>query len=100
MQLKVLPHRNIRNASRVPLGKVRNRAHLLAAQQAIRDTNPHHEVGRAPAFSARTADDSRAIALRVHSPRPEIRAEPLRRDRSIALARKLADLVEVLPGIL
>src|SRR5580698_6337393 len=100
MQLKVLPDSNIRNASRVLLGNVRNRAHLLAAQQAIRDANPHHEVGRALAFSARAADDACAISLRVHAPRPEIRAEPLRWDRSIAFARKLADLVEMLPGIL
>src|SRR5580693_2969794 len=100
MQLEVLPDRNIRNASRMPLGNVRNREYLLAAQQAIGDTNPHHEVGRALAFSARAADDSCAISLGVYAPRPEIRAEPLRWNRRIALARKLADLVEMLPGIL
>src|ERR1700722_973290 len=100
MQLKVLPDRNVCNASCVPLGDVRNRAHLPAAQEAIRDTNPHHEVGRALALSARAADDSRAISLGVHAPRPEIRAKPLRWDRSIALLRKLADVVEMLPGIL
>src|SRR5580692_3518877 len=100
MQLKVLPNRNICSASRVALGNIRDRADLFAAQQAVGDSNTHHEVWRAFAFSARAANDSRAISLRVHAPRTEIGAEPLRRDRSIALARKLADFVEMLPGIL
>src|SRR4029077_9490260 len=100
MQLKVLPYSNIRNASRVPLRNLRNRANLVAAQQPVRNSNAHHEVRRGLTFSAAPADDPRAVSLCVHTPGPEIRPHPFRRDRSIALARELTDLVEVLPGIL
>src|SRR5580704_18472522 len=100
MQLKVLPDGDIRDATGVLLGNIRDRANLAAAQQAVRDANSYHEVWCRLAFSARSADDSHAVSLRVNAPGPEIGAEPLGRNRSIAIARKRANLVKMLPCIL
>src|SRR5580704_7719452 len=100
MQLKILPHSNVRDSPRVPLGDIRHCAHLIAAQQAVWNANAHHKVRHGLALAARAADHSQTVALRVNAPRPEIRANPFRRNRRKAVARKRTNLVEMLPGIL
>ena len=42
----------------------------------------------------------RAVALRVDAPGAEIRAEPFRGNRLVALAGKLPNFIKVLPGVL
>src|SRR5208337_5138495 len=40
------------------------------------------------------------VALRVDAPGAEVRAEPFRWDRLVALTGKFADLIEAFPGVL
>src|SRR5216683_665658 len=100
VQLHVLPHRDVRNAARVALGEVGDGARLLTAQEAVGNSDAHHKERRRLAFAILAADHADAVALRVDAPRAKIRAEPFRRNRSVALPRKRADLIEMLPGIL
>src|SRR5271155_1190266 len=81
------------------LRDIRNRPHLLAAQQSIGDANTHHEIRCRLALSTRSADNADTIALRVHAPGAEIHVLPLRGNGIETFARELADLVEMLPGI-
>src|SRR5580658_2455739 len=100
MQLKVLPHRNVRHAARVPLGNIRDTPQLLTPQNSIRDPDAHHKKRRRLPFAVRAADHSLPVALRVNSPRAKIRPQPFRRNRSMPLPRKFANLVNALPRIL
>src|ERR1700733_11060585 len=100
MQLKVLPHRNVRHAARVPLGNFGHRSHLLTPQNSIRNADPHHKKRRRLPFTVRAADHSLPVALRVNSPRAEICPQPFRRNRSMPLPRKFANLIDALPRIL
>src|SRR5258707_2495614 len=100
MQLHVRPHRDVRNTARVALGEVGDGARLLTAQEAVGNSDAHHKERRRLAFAILAADHADAVALRVDAPRAKIRAEPFRRNRSVTLPRKRADLIEMLPGIL
>src|SRR6267154_3983080 len=100
VKLEILPHRNICDAARVALGEVRDGACLMTAQEAVRDSDAHHEERRRFTFAILAADHTDAVALRVNPPRTEICAQPLRRDRSVPLPRKRPDFIEMLPGIL
>src|SRR5258708_27908416 len=100
MQLHILPHGDIRNAASVALSEVGERAGLMAAQEAVGNSNAHHKERRRFAFAILAADHANAVALRVDAPRTEIRTQPFRWNRSVTLPRKRPDLIEVLPGIL
>ncbi len=51
------------------------------------------------AFTARAADCTDAVALRVDAPCAEISPEPCGRDGRMSLPRELTDFVQVLPRI-
>jgi hypothetical protein len=82
------------------LGEVRDRPGLLARQQAVGDANAHHEKFGGLAFAVLTTDDPDAISLRVYPPGTQIRREPFRRNRRVAVPGKVLDCVKMLPGIL
>src|SRR6267378_3609778 len=100
VKLEILPHGNVRDAARVTLGEVRDRARLMTAQEAVGNSDAHHKEWRRFAFAILAADHAGAVSLGVNAPRTEIRTQPFRRDRSVPLPRKRPDLVEMLPGIL
>ena len=72
----------------------------MRLEQAVGNTDAEHEVGQGLAFAALSADNARAIPLRVNAPPAEIRAQPLGGDRLKSLAREPTDFFEALPGIL
>src|SRR5437763_7232201 len=100
MKLDVLPHSQVSCAPCVLLGHSGNSSELVGLQQAIRNSDSHHEVRQSFAFAIPPADDAGSVALGVHAPPAEIRAQPLRRDRTESLAREPADLVEALRRVL
>src|SRR5579884_2852749 len=99
MQLNVLTNGEIGDPAGVALRQLSNRAQLMREQMTIGNANAHHEIRRAAPLAAFTADCPYAIALRIHTPRTKVSAQPLRRDRVEALAGERANFIESLPGI-
>src|ERR1700758_3627388 len=100
MKLNVLPDGEVGYATGIPMGDSSDGAKLMGVQQTIRDSYAEHEVRQCLAFAAVPSDYAGAVSLGIYAPPPEIGAEPLRRDRLKAFARKTANFVEALPGIL
>jgi len=99
VELDVLPHREVGDSARVPLRQARDRPELVGDEPAARDPDPHHEVREGLTLSAFAADGADTVALRVDPPPPEVRPEPLRRDRLETLAGEAPDLAERLPRV-
>src|SRR6185369_5176180 len=72
---------------------------LLGIQEAVGDTDPHHEVGNSLALTADTADRSRTVALGINAPGAEIGSQPLWRDGVKAIAGKTSNLIHALPRV-
>src|SRR5262245_2848182 len=71
----------------------------MRTQDAVRQTDAHHEVFSCESLSAFTADSANTIALRVDSPPLEIRVCPFWRDAAASISSELPNLLDVLPGI-
>src|SRR5882762_7295309 len=69
VKLKILPHGDVRDAARVALGEVRDRARLMTAEEAIGDSDADHKKRRGFTFAIFSADHAGAVALRVNPPR-------------------------------
>src|SRR5713101_2027162 len=72
----------------------------MRLEQAVGNADAEHEVRQSLPFAALSADNARAIPLRVNAPPAEIRAQPLGWDRLKALTREPTDFLEAIPGIL
>ena len=99
MQLNVLPHREVGDAARIAPSDAGDGSQLVGLQQAVGNSNPHHEERQGPSLAVLAAHHSRAIALRVDSPPAEVRADPLGWNRVEAFARKPANLGQTVPRI-
>src|SRR6266403_3470419 len=72
----------------------------MTAQEAVGNSDSHHEERGRFAFAILAADHAGAVALRVNTPRTKIGAQPFRRNRSVPLPRKRPNLIKMFPGIL
>src|SRR5215469_6335503 len=79
---------------------ISNGAHLVREQQSVGNANAHHEVRDGFAFAASAANGADSVALGVHAPESKVRAQPLRRNRRMALTGKGANFVEAFPSVL
>src|SRR5271157_1429916 len=100
MELNVLPHGKVGAAARVFLCYFGDRSDLVRQQYSVGDADANHEVPNGFALAASSADRTCAIALCIHTPEPEVGAQPFRRNRLKAIPGKQADLIKALPGIL
>ena len=84
----------------MPLCQIGHGAHLAGANEAVRNPDPHHEVRHGFALAALTPHGAHPVTLRVHTPRPEIRAQPFGRNGLVPVAGKAPDLFQALPRVL
>ena len=99
VELEVLADGDVGHAACAALREARDRPELVGEELAVRDADPHHEVGYGLALAALAADGADAVALRVGAPPAEVRVEPRRGDRLIPFAGEAPDLGDRLPGI-
>src|ERR1700688_3628967 len=99
MQLNVLANGDVRDAAAVFFREVRDGAHLLAAHQAVGNTDAHHKKRHGLAFAIFAANYADAVALGVNAPGTKIGAQPFGRNGIESGAGELLDLIEMVPGI-
>ena len=99
VQLDILAHRQVSGCARIFLGDVGDGSQLVSMEQAVRNTDAHHEEREGLPFSVLAADHAHSITLGVNAPPAEICAQPFGRDGVEAFAGELADIVEPFPGI-
>ncbi len=100
MQLNVLAHRDVCQVPRVVAGDLADLPQLARGDDSVGNPDPHHEPFGGQAFPAFAAGRAYAVALRIHAPPFEIGRSPLRHHARAPLARKRANFVKCLPGIL
>src|SRR5271156_1009006 len=99
VKLNVLAPSEASNAAAIFFGEVRNGAKLVRVEQAVWDTDAHHEKRHSLSFTAGAADSSGTVALRIDAPPSKVCAEPFGRNRVVPLAGKAPYFREILPGI-
>src|SRR5438552_9505010 len=98
VQLHVLPHSDIRNAAAIVFCQASQYANLIATQNAVWNTNAHHKKLGGFSLSIFSAHYTHTVALRVNTPRTEIRTQPFLRNRRVSITSKRANFVQVVPG--
>jgi len=99
VQLNVLSDRDVSQIASMFLRDRCNRTQLMRVQNAVRQTDAHHEILGRESLAAFASDSACSIALRVNPPPFEVRVGPLRRNAAAPIASKLPDLFDVIPGV-
>ena len=100
MQLNILADGDVGNSVGVAAGEFGDGAQLAGAEQAVGDSNSHHEALQRPAFSALAAGYARSVTLGVDAPPAKVGAEPFRRNGAEPFAGEAPNFLQAFPRIL
>src|SRR5579872_280248 len=99
VELNILAYGEIGDSVGVLASEVGDDAELRRGQDAVGNSDAHHEALQRLPYSAGSASYACAVALGVNAPPAEIGTDPFGRDRLKSLAGEAPNFVEAVPGV-